>query len=538
MLEAMCSRIQFEAIRVAFVKDKFEACEGFVRLCLEAGNRSRAAEGSASCRGRTARLPRSGHPGKMARGQPVLSWERGPPRPGRGARHSTTAMGASKLTLEAFRTIEQFRSCSLANPAARPAARHSREESGARIRQQIQELRRELNSCYNRVHLEEIHPDSPVHAKPGVLIRRIRKREQQLLKLFRQLVPEIPCRNLQEETPGSLEEIQAALPPDSQLLEYYLTEGSVLACLLDRKGLRFFPGLSRAKRVEHLLRLLRFQMSKLSLGDRLPSLAERLQADALDHLRQLYRELVGPLAGHLTGRLVIVPHGFLHCLPFHALYDGRQHLVERHAISYAPSATLFRDCALRRRQPAAYSLVLEVGGPATPHIPLEAEQVERLLPHACVLRGTAATAECLRTLGERARFLHIASHGIFRADHPLFSAIQLGDGWLTLLDVYNLRLNCELATLSGCGTGRSLVLAGDEWVGLGRGFLFAGAASLLASLWDINDETTALLMSHFYRELGSGAGQAEALGRAQAAVRERHAHPFYWAPFVLIGKAA
>ncbi len=217
---------------------------------------------------------------------------------------------------------------------------------------------------------------------------------------------------------------------------------------------------------------------------------------------------------------------------------ARRHLVERHAISYAPSATVFRNCALRHRCPAAYSLVLEVSGDSTPHIPLESEQAERLLPDACVLRGTAATAECLRTLGERARFLHIASHGIFRADHPLFSAIQLGDGWLTLLDVYNLRLNCELATLSGCGTGRSLVLAGDEWVGLARGFLFAGAASLLASLWDINDQTTALLMSHFYRELGSGAGQAEALGRAQAAVRELHPHPFYWAPFMLIGGAA
>ncbi len=322
MLETMRSRIQFDALKAAFVKDKLQACEGFVRLCLEAGNRSRVADGSASCAGRAARPQRSGHSVKRGWGKPALSVKRGLYRAGRGARRSTTARGASKLALEAFRAMEQFRSRSLANPAARPAACHSREESGARIRRQIQELRREINSCYNRVHLEEIYPHSSAHALPGVLIRRVRKHEQQLLKLFRQLVPEIPCRNLQEETPGSLEEIQAALPPDGQLLEYYLAEGSVLACLLDRKGLRFFPSLSRAKRVERLLRLLRFQMSKLSLGDRFPSLAEGLHADALDHLRQLYRELVGPLAWHLTGHLVIVPHGSLHCLPFHALYDG------------------------------------------------------------------------------------------------------------------------------------------------------------------------------------------------------------------------
>jgi CHAT domain-containing protein len=82
----------------------------------------------------------------------------------------------------------------------------------------------------------------------------------------------------------------------------------------------------------------------------------------------------------------------------------------------------------------------------------------------------------------------------------------------------------------------NLVLAGDELVGLVRGFLYAGAAALLVSLWDIDDAATALLMGHFYRHLRQGGSKSEALQRAVAATRQANPHPFYWAPFILVGK--
>ena len=123
--------------------------------------------------------------------------------------------------------------------------------------------------------------------------------------------------------------------------------------------------------------------------------------------------------------------------------------------------------------------------------------------------------ERLRTLGASASFIHIASHGSFRRDNPMFSSIQLGDTWLSLFDIYNLKTTANLVTLSGCGTGMSSIVAGDELLGLVRGFLYAGARSLVVSLWDAHDRTTAEMMAIFYRNIASGKTVAASLRAAK-----------------------
>ena len=121
----------------------------------------------------------------------------------------------------------------------------------------------------------------------------------------------------------------------------------------------------------------------------------------------------------------------------------------------------------------------------------------------------------------------------------MFSAIRLADGYLTLHDLYEMRLPVELATLSGCSTGLSVVASGDEQLGLVRGLLHAGARSLLLSLWDVQDETTAELMKSFYRHYISDPHKAAAaIQSAMVELRDAHPHPYYWAPFILIGKGA
>jgi CHAT domain-containing protein len=166
-----------------------------------------------------------------------------------------------------------------------------------------------------------------------------------------------------------------------------------------------------------------------------------------------------------------------------------------------------------------------------------------VLPDANVLIGEQATRTALATYGQQARWIHLATHAVFRADQPLFSALRLGDGWLTVQDVYDLNLGCELVTLSGCETGLSSISAGDELIGLARGFFAAGTPSLVVSLWAVNDESTAFLMQHFYRNLlqlphspEMGADKSAALRAAQMATRERYDHPYYWGPFVLLGR--
>ncbi len=118
----------------------------------------------------------------------------------------------------------------------------------------------------------------------------------------------------------------------------------------------------------------------------------------------------------------------------------------------------------------------------------------------------------------------------------MFSGIRLGDGILSLYDLYQLRLPAELITLSGCATGLSVVANGDELLGLIRGLIYAGAQSALLTLWDVHDHSTAQFMSAFYGHLASCADKAAALRQAALNLREIHPHPYYWAPFVLLGK--
>jgi CHAT domain-containing protein len=118
----------------------------------------------------------------------------------------------------------------------------------------------------------------------------------------------------------------------------------------------------------------------------------------------------------------------------------------------------------------------------------------------------------------------------------MFSSIRLGDAYLNLYDLYQIRLPARLVTLSGCATGMNFVSAGDELLGLQRGLFCAGATSLLLSLWDVHDESTAVLMQSFYKSFVQTGNMPGALQTAMHELRERNAHPYFWAPFVLIGK--
>jgi CHAT domain-containing protein len=151
----------------------------------------------------------------------------------------------------------------------------------------------------------------------------------------------------------------------------------------------------------------------------------------------------------------------------------------------------------------------------------------------------AATWPALRAaLAEPAAadVLHLACHGQFRADSPWFSALQLADGPLTLREAAGLPLAGRTVVLSACETGLSRIAPGDELVGLVRGFLAAGAPTVLSTLWTVDDSTTASLMRTFYARLLAGRPAREALREAQVLLREEHPHPYHWAPFVLHGR--
>jgi CHAT domain-containing protein len=189
----------------------------------------------------------------------------------------------------------------------------------------------------------------------------------------------------------------------------------------------------------------------------------------------------------------------------------------------------------RNRSTATGKLVFGIADERSPAIEREARDVARLLGGAELFLGAEATEGRLRERAAELRFLHIATHGFFRRDNPLFSAIRLGDGFLSLYDLYRLELRAELVTLSGCSTGLSEVVGGDELLGLTRGLLHAGARGVLLSLWDVQDESTADYMAVFYGHLARGSNAAEANRAALLELRTRYEHPYHWAPFMLVG---
>lgn len=359
---------------------------------------------------------------------------------------------------------------------------------------------------------------------------------------------------------------QAALPSDMTLVVYHIVEEEILAFVWTQGALHLVRGLATAPTVQQLLQRLTAQWVRFRTGQtliqrhqgQLVQLAQRL-------LHNLYCALMAPVEALLqtiapatvdaVHNLVIVPHRFLHQLPFHAFYDGTHYLVERYAISYAPSATVFLLNQQRPLRTTGTALAVAVPDPQIPAVAHEVTQVAQHLraqgADVRVLLDEEATITRVSALANQCSQLHLACHGLFRGDNPLFSAIQLHDGWLTATAVAQLKLSAPedvysadkptlsagpLVTLSACESGRSQVMGGDESIGLVYAFLSAGAAALLVSQWLVQDEATAHFMDHWYTQLATATDLAMALRAAQLAILTEYPHPYYWAPFVLIGQ--
>jgi CHAT domain-containing protein len=176
-----------------------------------------------------------------------------------------------------------------------------------------------------------------------------------------------------------------------------------------------------------------------------------------------------------------------------------------------------------------------------PSAELEAKRLARLLPDSVVLIGAQATKQALMTAGPRFRTLHIAGHGVFDAAQPLDSRLLLapstGDGGeLRVGELYTMSLAADLVTLSACETGLGRITDGGDVIGMTRGFLYAGASTVVASLWQVSDEATLALMERFYANLGR-MNKRDAMRAAQLEVAKKIPQPYFWSAFYLTGSS-
>jgi CHAT domain-containing protein len=256
------------------------------------------------------------------------------------------------------------------------------------------------------------------------------------------------------------------------------------------------------------------------------------------HLAELYKLLISRVVERVqTPKITIIPHGTLHLLPFHAFFDGKTHLMDSFEISYAPSASVLKYCLEKKDVAQGVPVLIGVADDQAPFVENEILRIRSLFPNAQTLLNSTATRDAFVEATTQAAFVHIATHAIFRQDNPMFSGFKLADGWMTAFDVFSMNCQTNLVTLSGCKSGMSQVTGSDDLVGLMRGFLYAGARALMVSLWNVDDQATATLMSKFYDFWKKGNTRSSSLTLAMKALRKTHPNPFYWAPFLLIGKA-
>ena len=481
-LEHLRNHLQSESLRVAFLEDKLDVYERLVTTCLTSGPADEAAE-------------------------------------------------------TAFGYIEKAKSRSLADLIALRAINVAPRGDGE-ASDQVRRLRQELIWYSQQVEQEELKPEGPSARRIDSLRGRAAAIEQQLVKALTGIErADEEFSVLQNGTTFSVDEIRASLAPGAIILEYYQAMGRLYVCVLGHNRLEIVA-LGAVDEVRSRLQLLQFQLARFRRDpDDDAVFAEPLRAATEAHLRALHALLIAPIRDRLqASHLVVIPHDVLHTVPFHALFDGERFLIDDFTISYAPSASVHRLCWAKPAREGG-SLVMGVPDARTPFIADEVHAVAGILPDSQVFLGESATSGQLQQLGARSRFVHIATHGVFRKDNAMFSSIRLGDGPLSVYDLYQLQLSAELVTLSGCGTGLSVTVGGDEQLGLVRGLLYAGASAVLLTLWDAHDRSTSDFMQVFYARVNQDWSKARAAQAGMWALREKYPHPFYWAPFTIVGNA-
>jgi CHAT domain-containing protein/tetratricopeptide (TPR) repeat protein len=337
---------------------------------------------------------------------------------------------------------------------------------------------------------------------------------------------------LRSVNPLKLTKVQKLLNTDTTLLSYVVLQDSIAVFVITHHSFNMVELPVSEKQLENKITWFRHFSS--------------LRNPKPESLVQLYKSLIAPIRPFVKTPLVgIIPTGVLHYLPFAALTDGTAFWGDEYAIFYLPSASVLPFISGKKQLDNNSILPLAQGRaaglPTLQYADQEAQRIAQLYDTEALITPTATKSAFLTRAGQY-NILHIAAHGQLNNVHPLFSRVLLApsgendDGSVAVADVYGLTLpKTSLAVLSACETQLGPRSKGDDIIGLNRAFIYAGAPSVMASLWSVDDESTSVLMEAFYTHLRQGDHKARALQAAQRETRARYPHPYYWAAFVLTG---
>lgn len=414
----------------------------------------------------------------------------------------------------------------------------------------------------------------------AAIFNRLKKQHREYYRLT---VPEI----LQPE------EIQNLLRENQSLIEYVVGADKTTVFVVSRNSLHWLQiPVGRTQFGEKLAKLSAlFQRREADAATAAEIVNPQLADFSIPPAHSLYETLVKPVEAFLQGKndLIIVPDDVLFYLPFGLLvtdttgvatrYDfaHARFLIEDYSLSYLSSASLLNPDLQKTRHPGKG--LLAMGNPnfdgsqtianrngllaskdyrgedvrdmdlvPLPQSGKEVRAIGRVLKdfENTVYTGKAASESSFKREAPNYGIIHLATHFLYDDARPLYSQLVLShdpnstdDGYLQTYEIFNLRLNADLAVLSACNSGLGKLRKGEGLIGVSRAFLFAGVPSMVLSLWNVDDKSTSVVMERFYHYLGKGENKKQALRLAKLdylkSAEDDAKDPFYWAPFILTG---
>jgi CHAT domain-containing protein/tetratricopeptide (TPR) repeat protein len=398
----------------------------------------------------------------------------------------------------------------------------------------------------------DLNKEGGLEKKKSILaqLEPLQNEYEQVLEKMKLACPEYSSLRSVQVT--SLKDIQDRLDEHTLIMEYLVGNDKSALFLIDNKTLRVVPVPYGEKAIKEMMEDLERRIAT--------------KAPCNEQIETLSQALIAPSCDVVKGKekLIIVPYSTLYYLPFGILKDDDgNYLVKNHQIITQPSASVWTMCLDKKLSRGDMLSAYAIGDYHTAYLdgksddvslistqnltrsevgPLpatsnEVESISALYPGGSVLIGKAATAGKVRETIKTGNLVHFATHGILDPKHPLFSGLVLSDRLLTTAEIFSLETDARIVVLSACNTAGGELSQGDELVGISRAFMYAGASVVVASLWRVSDKSTAQLMKYFYEGLKKGEPEGQAMRNAQLTLMKDYPHPYYWAPFVVIGEA-
>lgn len=329
-------------------------------------------------------------------------------------------------------------------------------------------------------------------------------------------------------------QVQKLLDKNTTLISFFLTDDGTIAFIISQNS---FDAVKLQVSEDELIEGVQEWMDFSNLQGSPPVLA------------RLYKQLFEPLKSYIKTPVIgIIPHGAIHYVPFAALFDGTKYLNESYTFFNLPSTSVLRFVLSDKKAQNPTLLALAQsraeGQPFLKSVDKEVESITNLFPkpRARSFFSSEASETVFRDNAGQFNYVLLAAHATLNSENPLFSRIYLGadklnDGHLQVREIYNLNLkNTNMIVLSACETQLGTQSRGDEIIGVNRAFFYAGAQTLIASLWDVDDDAAQIFMTTFFTHLEQGTSKAKAFREAQINTKRLYKkHPYYWAAFILTG---